>query len=201
MPDLLHVGPGPPECGTGRLRRGLRRSQQAVVGVPLRGREGQDGGGKPVGGVGRRGDLALEVVDQGCSWAWLAAVTCACALVASAVRRGIGGRGGVVSDGCDPRGREHEHVDAEVAEDRAEVVRRLLHRGVTLNRLVQLLQRSDVGVEVRHQARWLEPRPLAALTLAIAALRAFTRSVTSVAALALMPGQRRGHRAGATVAG
>ena len=62
-----------------------------------------------------------------------------------------GGGGGVVGLGGDAGGGQHQPVDAVAAEDRPEVVGRLLQRAVTLDRLVELLQRCDVGAEVRRQ--------------------------------------------------
>ena len=53
--------------------------------------------------------------------------------------------------GGDPGGRQDEHVDAVGAEDGGEVLRRMLHRRVTLDLLIELLQRRDVGGEIGRQ--------------------------------------------------
>ena len=127
--------------------------QQRMVGVPLRRREGQHRGGESVGRVGRGADLAVEVVDQRLQVAWLAGVTRACALAASAVRFGMAVVVAWSASAAIRAAGSTSTVDAVVAEDRPEVVGRLLHRAVTLNRLVELLQRRDVGAEVRHQGR------------------------------------------------
>ena len=138
---------------------------------------------------------------SGCSRPGWPAVTCACALVASAVRFGMAVVVASVRAGGDPGGGQHQHVDAVVAEDRPEVVRRLLHRACRPASSGSSCCSGAMSAP-RYEARpaWLEPRPLAPLTLAIAALRALTRSRDVRGRLGLDAGQGRRGRAGAAVA-
>jgi hypothetical protein len=132
-------------------------------------------------------DLSVEVVDQ---WLQRGLVGrrhpgLCLGRVGGELRNG--GRGGVVGVGRNTGGGEHQHADAVVAEDRPEVVRGLLHRGVVLDRVVELLQRRNAVAEDETKLAWPAPSPWAALALARAACRSLTRSLMSVVALALMP--------------
>ena len=71
----------------------------------------------------------------------------------------------MVGLGGDAGGGQDQPVDAVAAEDRPEVVGGLVQRAVPLNRLVQLLQRRDVGAEVRHQGGLARAEPLGRVDL------------------------------------
>ena len=194
--ELLHIGPSLLECGAGRLGRRLGAVQQPVVAVPLRGREGEHGGGETVGRVGRRSDLAVEIVDQRLQHTLVGRGDVRLRLGGDGCEVRDGSRDGVVGCRRHPGGGQHERVDAIVAEDPREIVRGLLHRAVALNGLVELLQRGDVGTEVRRQRALARPESLGRVDLPDGRVEGVDPVGDLGGGLGLDPSQRRGHRAG-----
>ena len=155
-----HVGAALLKGGARGLVPALGGGQQVAVGVPLRWREGQDGGGQAVVRAGRRSDLGVEIVDQRLQHAEVVVGQVRLRFRARSrqVRDHGGGRAERVA--CHGCGREHQHVDPEVGENVLEVGQRLLVVAVVLDLLVQLLQWCDVVAEVGDQSLLARPETL-----------------------------------------